>query len=288
MNLFSSLSRWLKYKRWNRKKLEKFAQADVILLRYPKSGVTWLRVMITQVYRARLDLPRSHLIGSRKFGALAGAAPKIFVAMDNFGLPRDRFLKGIEGRKVVMLLRDPRDVVVSLYFHFAKRSTDFERTAFGIPDNIETAGMFAFVMNPAYGLPKIIDFMNFWSAALETHPQALVLRYEDLKADPVKEFTRVMSVVDAAATAEEIRSAVDFAAFEKMKAMEAEGSFGVDILTPTDQSDQDSYKVRRGKVGGYVDYFSADEVKAIDTLVQNTLAPRLGYGQVAAAPAAAG
>ena len=268
-----------KFNRWNRKKLRKLDQADIVMLRYPKSGVTWLRVMITQIFRTRLGLPPSHLIGSNEFEALAPSAPKAFIAMDNIGIPRDELKARCAGKAVVILLRDPRDVAVSLYFHFAKRSTPLERMAFGIPADVERNGIFAFVMNESYGLPQIIDFMNYWSRALAEAPHAAVLRYEDLKADPDAGLRRVMDIVSPGTTPEEIGAAVQFAAFDKMKAMEAQGSFGVDILKATDASDQDSFKVRRGKVGGYVDYFSASELEAIEDLVQRRLDPELGYGR---------
>lgn len=267
----------LKHARWNRKKLHKLNRADVVLLRYPKSGVTWLRVMISQIYRARLSLPPSHLIGSNEFEALAPSAPKIFVAMDNMGTSRDSLRRKLSQGKVILLMRDPRDIAVSLFFHFSKRSTPLERMAFEIPADVERHGIFAFVMNEAYGLPRIIDFMNYWSKALEGLPDAAVLRYEDLRSAPQSGLEQVMGIVDPRTTRQEIEAAVSFAAFDKMKAMESTGSFGVDILKPTDSTDDNSFKVRRGKVGGYVDYFSDSEIAAINDLVRARIDASLGY-----------
>jgi hypothetical protein len=42
-------------------------------------------------------------------------------------------------------------------------------------------------------------------------------------------------------------------------------------------SDPNTFKVRRGQVGGYRDYFSAEELEAIDALLQGALPPELGY-----------
>ena len=193
MNPISGLLQRYKFERWNAKKLRKLDRADVVLLRYPKSGVTWLRVMITHIYRSRLGLPPSHLIGSQEFEGVAPAAPRLFVAMDNIGLARDALAARLAARKTVLLLRHPRDVAVSLYFHFAKRSTVLERMAFGIPADVERHGIFAFVTNPQYGLPRIVDFMNHWARALDGHSNAVTLRYEGRKAAPEQGFGRGMA-----------------------------------------------------------------------------------------------
>ena len=43
-------------------------------------------------------------------------------------------------------------------------------------------------------------------------------------------------------------------------------------------------QVRRAKVGGYRDYFTDEEVAAIDDLVATRLAPEFGYAAVSAGP----
>ena len=48
-------------------------------------------------------------------------------------------------------------------------------------------------------------------------------------------------------------------------------------LQPCDARDPDSFKVRRGKVGGYVDYLGAADVAFLDREVER-LDPRYGYG----------
>jgi len=49
-------------------------------------------------------------------------------------------------------------------------------------------------------------------------------------------------------------------------------------MMPGDRGNPDSYKVRRGKVGGYRDYFDDAEIARIDALVTETLDPVYGYG----------
>ena len=72
--------------------------------------------------------------------------------------------------------------------------------------------------------------------------------------------------------------AVSFADYENMKKLEASGGLGADDrrITPVDRDDPNTYKVRRAKVGGYRDYFTDEEVAAIDDLVATRLAPEFG------------
>jgi hypothetical protein len=55
--------------------------------------------------------------------------------------------------------------------------------------------------------------------------------------------------------------ALDFSRFENMQKLEAAGAFDSKILQPGDVRDPESFKVRRGKVGGYREYLSAEDQK---------------------------
>jgi len=74
---------------------------------------------------------------------------------------------------------------------------------------------------------------------------------------------------------------VEFASLENMKKMEREGSFGDKSrrFTSGKQESSDAYKVRRGKIGGYRDYFTDEQLPQIDALVDTTLAPEYGYSK---------
>ena len=51
-------------------------------------------------------------------------------------------------------------------------------------------------------------------------------------------------------------------------------------VLPGDRNNPDAYKVRRGKVGGYRDYFDDDQIAAIDHLLDSGLHASYGYGRV--------
>jgi len=64
-----------------------------------------------------------------------------------------------------------------------------------------------------------------------------------------------------------------------MKKMERKRTFwpSGSRMAPGDRKNPDSFKVRRGKVGGFSDYFDEDQVNTIEQLLQQTLQPVYGY-----------
>lgn len=268
--MFRPLRDRLTIGRRNRKKYGKLNAADFVLLRYPKSGITWLRAMISQIYSQRLGIELPYLIGSSEFERRVPTCPRVFVAMDNIKLDRDDMRSLLENKKTVLLLRDPRDIAVSLYFHFCKRSTRQELLAYGIPNDIEKRGLFDFVMSPDWGLPRIISFEEYWRPAIENAPKSIVLHYEELRANTEKHLGDLMSFMGANVTPEELKDAISFASFENMRKREAEQNLDTAILSPGNVADSESFKTRKGKVGGYRDYFSDEQLKAVDELLRRT------------------
>ena len=55
------------------------------------------------------------------------------------------------------------------------------------------------------------------------------------------------------------------------------GSSSSKRLRPEDAENGDSYKVRRGKVGGYVDYFSLEEIEVVDKILSTHISALYPY-----------
>jgi hypothetical protein len=62
-----------------------------------------------------------------------------------------------------------------------------------------------------------------------------------------------------------------------MRKMEAEGRFQSGMLKPADKADQDSYKTRKGKPGGYIDHLSPQEIVTLNKKMYQELDPFFGY-----------
>src|SRR5690606_21250923 len=130
---------------------------------------------------------------------------------------------------------------------------------------------------PRLGVPRIIELLNRWRREAAARPGAVLLRYEDVRADPAAGLRVLADFFGCPASDAEIAAAVEFARFENMRARERAGRFAGADLRPTDVADEQSFKTRRGVVGGYRDELPPDVVAALDALVAEHLAPAFGY-----------
>lgn len=266
-----------------REQYRSLRQADAVVVSFGKSGRTWLRVMVSRLYQQVYDLPEDTLIGFDNFHNMDARVPRLFFTHDNYigdytGHTDSKV--DFHDRKVLLMMRDPRDVAVSQFFQwrFRMRPEKMALNAY-LPDG-DDSSIYDFVMHEGGGLPKVIDFMNIWARERDRLRALSVIRYEDMRANPVDTLTGVAGFLDIPADTAQIRDAVEYAAFENMKKKEADHSFRLSgsRMAPGDHGNPDSYKTRRAKVGGYRDYFDDAQIREVDALVGDTLDPVYGYG----------
>ena len=128
-----------------------------------------------------------------------------------------------------------------------------------------------------FGVRAIIKTMNHWLNEFAGRDNFILVRYESLRASPAEHFRSLLAVLGEAEPDTTIfQEALEFSRFENMQKLEAAGAFDSKILHPGDVRDPESFKVRRGKVGGYREYLSLEDQKyAASALAQ--LDPRFGY-----------
>lgn len=265
-----------------RVEVARFRGADFAVLSRAKSGRTWLRAMLSRLYQLKYALADNLLLDYDNFRALDRRAPRVcFTHGHALGHRLDRTRDGapLLAKPVVFLVRHPCDVAVSEYFQSTKRAKDYKRELYGVDD---TLSMHDFVMRSTVGLPAIVAFQNEWARRLPRMTRALVVRYEDMRARPVEQLARVVAHIGAPFTDTQVRDAVAYGDFERLKEKERTNHFGSNRLVPGDVADPDSYKVRRAKVGGYRDYFDAAQLHAMHAYLQAHLTPAFGYLEPAA------
>lgn len=245
-------------------------RCDVFLISFPKCGRTWLRQMVGVALSAEhgVDAPPIAFTDARVDHP---DVPRILATHDDTPqrkaaseLMTDK--RGYRQRRVMFLARDPRDVIVSYYFHRTRRLRD------GYPGSLSD-----FVRDDVGSTRTLIAFYDLWARRREVPRDFLLVRYEDLHLDPVGELRRALAFVGSEASAGAVERAVEESSFERMQQMEEAGTAGTLALTPPDPADRESFKVRRGKVGGYADYLAVDDAAYIDALVREQLDPLFGY-----------
>jgi len=241
----------------------KFATTKYVVVSFPKSGRTWLRATLTFYFEARYGLVDPPLLEFANLHYMDRRIPKVFFTHDGDPSARPETLSRdkshYRGKHVLFLARDPRDVSVSMYFHRVKRKFDLE------------APIFEFVSGPSGGLRSTIEFMNIWAEAVEEIEHTQCVAYESMHAEPRKTLSEVLRFLGQEPDPQAMEVAIERARFDNLKAMEEQGAFESKRLTARDAEDSDSFKVRRGKIGGYADYFDAEQREELDALVSQTL-----------------
>lgn len=266
-----------------RKERRKLAVADGAIVSYPKSGRTWLRVLLTELYKLHFGIVTDEVLGFENFRAKNPAVPRLLFTHDHFLAPRETDCSAkayFAGKRIVLLVRDPRDVIVSFHLHTRYRG-DEGRTRLKFEAPVEPGiELCDFIHHPEFGLRRAIRFLNGWQQALATlGDDALVVRYEDMRRDTGTELARIASHIGLEVEAEEIAVAVERASFRNMQKSEAEGGYGKrsNRLMPGDKRNPQSFKVRRGKVGGYADYLEPAQLAEVEKLIAAEMLPGFGY-----------
>ena len=115
-----AIERWLR----GREEFYRLTQADCVIVSFGKSGRTWLRVMLSRFYQVKHGLSPRSLLGFDNLHRKNRAIPKIFFTHDNYikDYTKNRDSKAdFYGKKVILLVRDPRDVAVSQFFQWKYR-----------------------------------------------------------------------------------------------------------------------------------------------------------------------
>jgi len=236
--------------------------ARTVIVSYPKTGRTWLRVLIGRALIRRYGLDDRHLLDTFRLTRQAGLPPAILSHEGPFNLfdatPYDRLRfrrRGYRDRKVVFLTRDVRDTLVSFYLHESRRSGAFR------------GSLSEFLRSAVFGVRKVVAYYNLWYRHRDEPAAFLHTSYEALHRDAGRELARVLDVLGADVASEHVAEAVEFASFRRMKRMESSDRYRSSLLQARDPADRDSFKVRKGKIGGFEDYLSADDREYVDRVV---------------------
>jgi hypothetical protein len=276
----------------------------VWLASYPKSGNTWLRIFLANyLFDRKTPMPinQAHRLGmgdsiekmyrmaaSSSGGALAGN----FHATDyqrtlvlrgkvlngivnnnadiNFVKTHNRKTKafGIDlipaalTRSAIYILRNPLDMVLS-YARQYGHTLEFSAAAIGRSDN-----------SIAGSNGTVAQFLGSWSEHVHSWAKCrdfpvLVLRYEDMQADPEAVFSRVLKHIGAPPVPERVVRAVRFSTFDELRKQEDEAGF-------VERSPNSERFFHSGQAGQWRDALAGDIVERINA-EHGVVMKRYGY-----------
>lgn len=234
---------------------------ESFLVSYPKCGRTWLHLLIQAALQLHYGAAEPRVLDSREIMTLDARAPKFKVVKDHDGYPHlnppSRIRAGnYRGKKVVFLVRDPRDAIVSLYFWRTRRQGSYQG---GISD---------FIREPAGGIASLVCFYNAWAEGGRNTAGFLRVRYEDLHECPAAELRKVLAFLGVPEVRDEVlREAAGWASFDNMRRWEISGRFGK-VRRP---EDPESLKAREGKVRNYPAYLSEADIAFLNETIDRDL-----------------
>ena len=273
-----NIERWLR----GREEFRKLQRSDWVLVSWGKSGRTWLRVMLSRAYQLKGGLDPSELLDFDNLKQLDSRLPAVFFTHNNYlrDYTGNQYSKiHFQGKRIVLLVRDPRDVAVSQFFQWQFRMRPKKKFINDYPPHGSAIDVWDFVLDKEAGVPRIVDYFNGWAQAIPELKDVLVVRYEDMRKEPSDVLAKILAFTGTEVTADQVQQAVEFAAYDNMKKMEEDTFFkgsGARVK-PGDKDNPQSFKVRKAKVGGYRDYFSDEQCQQLEEMVAQ-LGPLFGYG----------
>ena len=275
-------------------------RAGLLIIGHPKSGNTWLKVMLARLSQVRHGLEDSALIGSDELALRHPAIPRLAATNGWYSyegsvgkvLAVDAPDDPLRNKPILLLARNPIDIAVSWFYQFTRRQSAHKQELINHfidnPIDRHLITMWDFVRHSDIGLPFLIDYLNTWERNLQQLDNCLLLRYEDLRAEPAATLKQVIRLMGENFSDEEIAGAVEFGSFENLRKLETSGFFRRGGMRLHNAKDPETFKTRRGKVGGYPDYFGVDQVEELEDLMMQHLSPTFGYQPVDTAADAAG
>jgi hypothetical protein len=253
---------WLvdRYRRWT---------TDVYVISFPKSGRTWFRTILGTAIQLQFGARAVDPTSVHHMWMHDPRVPRLAFTHDvnaHLAHPSEVRWDGerYRGKKIILLVRDPRDTIVSLYFEMTKRVRAYDGT---IGD---------FIRQEAGGFASLIAFLNEWMRNLDKLHEVQMLTYEDLHAQPMETVSAALEFAGVTGiSTENLGEALKLCSFEKMQTMERSGIVEHVRLRPGDVQDPQSYKVRNGKVAGYREYLSPEDCDFLNSFIAANLHPKL-------------
>ena len=165
----------------------------------------------------------------------------------------------------VLLVRDPRDVVVSFYYHvvFRSRGRPLEQAG-----ESEVSTISGFLHSEKLGFRKILAYVDAW-ALWAKRSGTPIIHYEDALTDPGRELSALLLACGITEIEQElVGAAVAACTFDTMQAAERNKSSRL-------AGDTRLRRMRRGVAGGYRDEVSEADVAWMNDLLGQTTTPAI-------------
>ncbi len=249
---------WLKHRGLGRR--------DVLLASYPKSGNTWLRFMLAELFTGH-EVAFGNVRQVVPYVGRHRAVPGVLPSGGRLIKTHEPYRH--EYRNAIFLVRDVRDVVISYYNRPKQRRAGVRTTL------KEFLPAFLRGTLNAYG-----SWQSHAASWLDAAAAANIqqVRYEDLRQVPEETLAGICDFLGAKIGRDSLRAVVEHNTFEKMRAKEDQFR-----MTLRDRGRREVRLMRRGAMGEWSSSLDAEDLRLIERHA-GLMLTRLGYPPIAAPP----
>ena len=217
-------------------KNKKNKKGDLALISFPKSGRTWLRVM----------LDSSAL--NKKYSIDHG---KVIAGRFQFSEIKTHRIKDV---RCIYLLRNPIDTAVSYYYHRIYR------------DGLKYNGSI-----DDFCLENVDPIVQHHNAVINADWKDLcIIQYEKLKTDGFNELKKIFAFANVDISKDEIRNMISVGDFNKMKNYHKDHRYmGRGYRLVASNGKPQAMKVRKGIMYGYRDELKKETIKQLYAKCEN-------------------
>ena len=245
-------------------------KSNIFVVSYPKCGRTWIRIMLQRY----LELV-GHVPMQFKDKSILGIYEKLIIKFEHDQgnwIPAPVRIEQLSfntskysNKKVVFLIRDPRDVLVSSWYHLKYR------------ERIYNKDLSEFIRDDLVGINKIIAFMNMWIENDYIPADFLLISYEHMHKETFSCFKKLIEFIDLEVINDALKKAIENSSFEKIKKIEKDGSLNEPWMKPGTKNLSNSMKIRKGKVGSFREELSEIDIEFLNNVIKNNLSSKLPY-----------
>lgn len=215
---------------------------DRYIIGYPRSGNTWLRIILTNILVPDANSD-PYIIQS----TLPGVSFKQINRINQFPSPRLIHSHTIYRRDIptaVYLIRDGRDVLVSYYHYLITRKGRAKDESF--------SQFFDLYCQGVYGQQWHENVETWFLTGIEKmKDKILVIHFEDLKKNTEDIVFDVANFLGIPASISDIQDAIEKSKIDRLREIE-KSQFGIDIIDPNISF------YRSGKSGQWMDMFTPE------------------------------
>ena len=263
-------------KHYFRQRIRQIKNKKIIyFISFPKVGRTWIELMFAKAYSELTGEIVEDIVNKKiNFNKEKGSGEKIPMVLFGHGFLNSKICFGnffpkkfYKKRHIIFLVRDPRDILISHFYHDKFNYNNFEK---GLHDFIHFDNQKAY--NPKserYGIKAIVNYFNAFIENKHLFKTFDVVYYEDLKQDVGSVMKELFLKTDLNIDEDLLKNIIAYGHIDNMRKLEQSNELNWYAL----QSSGKASKVRKGKSGGYKEELTIEDIDFLNNYIKEHLNP---------------